>query len=107
MPHHYLNPDDADNPYRLPNIEVFAANYGECENCRKLYIGAVLQKGQRVSCTERECREDEHTIALSKVGWFYWYCVPGCLPDGEAEGPFDTEELALADARRDASTEFD
>lgn len=31
-------------------------------------------------------------------GWYWWACFPGCLPDGEAEGPFDTEAEAIADA---------
>lgn len=24
-------------------------------------------------------------------GWYYWYCFPGCLPEGEADGPHETE----------------
>ena len=32
-------------------------------------------------------------------GWFYWFCFPGCLPDSEPKGPFETEAEALADAR--------
>ena len=30
-------------------------------------------------------------------GWYYWYCQPGCLPDSEPIGPFDSEALALED----------
>ena len=32
-------------------------------------------------------------------GWFWWTCLPGCLPDGPAIGPFKTYAEALADAR--------
>jgi hypothetical protein len=32
-------------------------------------------------------------------GWYFWFCLPGCLPDSEQEGPFDSETEALADAR--------
>jgi len=32
-------------------------------------------------------------------GWYWWACWPGCLPDGEAIGPFETEEEAVQDAR--------
>ena len=35
-------------------------------------------------------------------GWFWWTCLPGCLPDGPAIGPFDTYAEALADAREGA-----
>ena len=34
------------------------------------------------------------------AGWYWWSCFPGCLPDGEANGPFDSEELAIEDARQ-------
>ena len=23
-------------------------------------------------------------------GWYYWYCVPGCLPDSEPFGPYES-----------------
>ena len=32
-------------------------------------------------------------------GWYWWPCFPGCLPDGDANGPFTTEAEALADAQ--------
>lgn len=28
-------------------------------------------------------------------GWYYWYCFPGCLPEGDPTGPFKTEEEAI------------
>jgi hypothetical protein len=32
-------------------------------------------------------------------GWYWWSCFPGCLPDSDPMGPFDTEAEALADAQ--------
>ena len=32
-------------------------------------------------------------------GWYWEPCFPGCLPDGESNGPFNTEALAVADAQ--------
>lgn len=46
-----------------------------------------------------EARQMEEGL---EAGWFYWPCFPGCLPDGEAMGPFETEEEALEDAREAA-----
>jgi hypothetical protein len=34
----------------------------------------------------------------SSPGWFWWACYPGCLPDGDAFGPFPTSYRALKDA---------
>lgn len=36
------------------------------------------------------------------LGWYWWACFPGCLPDGEATGPFRTSYLAWVDATGDA-----
>ncbi len=33
------------------------------------------------------------------AGWYWWPCFPGCLPDGEPNGPFETEAQATRDAR--------
>ena len=31
-------------------------------------------------------------------GWYWDACYPGCLPDGDPAGPFETEALAMANA---------
>lgn len=33
------------------------------------------------------------------LGWFWHACFPGCLPDSDLFGPFDTEAEAVADAQ--------
>jgi hypothetical protein len=33
------------------------------------------------------------------TGWYYWACFPGCLPDSDPIGPFDSEAEAIADAQ--------
>ena len=35
----------------------------------------------------------------AEEGWYWWACMPGCLPDDDPPGPFDTEADAIADAR--------
>jgi hypothetical protein len=30
--------------------------------------------------------------------WFWWPCFPGCLPDSEPNGPFESEDEAVIDA---------
>ena len=43
------------------------------------------------------------TLTGKKVsaGFYWWPCFPGCIPDGDAVGPFDTEEEAIKDAQQD------
>ena len=31
-------------------------------------------------------------------GWYWWACFPGCLPDGDPAGPFESEKNAIDDA---------
>ncbi len=33
------------------------------------------------------------------AGWYWQACFPGCLPDGDAMGPFDSHAAALDNAR--------
>jgi hypothetical protein len=65
----YSNPDREDDPYALPDVEVFYAD----------------------NITNEEGKPLE-------AGWYWWACFPGCLPDGDPSGPFATEAEALADA---------
>jgi hypothetical protein len=50
--------------------------------------------------TSSETKEDAK-------GWYYCYCFPGCLPDSDPVGPFDTEEAALADLREADMISYD
>lgn len=34
-------------------------------------------------------------------GWYWWACFPGCIPDSDPHGPFDTEDEARKDAQDD------
>lgn len=41
---------------------------------------------------------DDEDDAPRLAGWYWWACSPGCMPDGEAEGPFASSWLAKWDA---------
>jgi hypothetical protein len=36
----------------------------------------------------------------SEAGWYYWPCLPGCMPDSDPIGPFATEQEAIDDIRQ-------
>lgn len=96
MAQHYSDPARADDPYALPNLETFEAFPLDCEVCdASLCVGY----GEvRAYC--EECQKwQELPAETGELRWYYWYCFPGCLPDGDPVGPFETEEEALADAR--------
>jgi len=47
----------------------------------------------QISDEGRDEPEEEY-----EQGWYWWACFPGCLPDGEPSGPFDSSREALKDA---------
>lgn len=73
MSQHYSDPERENDKWSLPDVEVFYANEGDNED-----IGGP-------------------------EGWYYWFCFPGCMPEGPANGPYDTEQLALEAARDSAA----
>ena len=81
MSYHYSNPDRASDPHVLPDIEVF-------------HDDADIVNGHA-----RNFDSEGNPV---EAGWYWWPCLPGCLPEGDPNdpvGPFATEEEALADAR--------
>ena len=40
--------------------------------------------------------EDGEPVA---AGWYWQACFPGCLPDGDPSGPFESEQAAIDDAQ--------
>ena len=44
-----------------------------------------------------------HDVEGYDDGYYWWPCSPGCSPDGDAIGPFETEEEAIDDARERAA----
>lgn len=71
----YSDPEREVDPYALPDIEVF-------------WVEADI-------ASENNCG----VVTEVTSGWYYWSCMPGCLPDSEANGPFCSEELAVLDMR--------
>ena len=63
-----------------------------CEGCQS-HVTELSDgpHGERTICTA--CAAED-----TPAGWYWWACFPGCLPDGEATGPFPTEADADADA---------
>jgi hypothetical protein len=77
----YSDPSRADDAYALPDVEVFEITWD----------GEMLL-------------EDGSTAPL---GWYWWTCMPGCLPDGEADGPYETQAAALEAAQDGSDYSFD
>ena len=100
----YSDPRREDDPHALPDVEVFHAPDAEqCDRCGAIQLDG-LTGGNTDAC---DCRsvygvEPDETQREHVPGWYWWTCLPGCLPDSEPNGPFKTEAEALADAQADS-----
>lgn len=86
----YSDPKRQEDAYSLPDLEVFYHEHAKRELC-------MLNAGHKAELYG-ECIVDEEGDCMG-TGWYWQSCLPGCLPDSEPFGPFDTEEEALAEAR--------
>lgn len=83
-------------------IEVWRDEIWISECCNAEVHGgyATACKGQPCpSCNQPTEFEQDFDVLRVSLGWFWWPCFPGCLPDGEASGPFNSEAQAWEDAR--------
>jgi hypothetical protein len=81
----YSDPTRESDPYALPDVEVFYLSKLELAYCQRDVWYSIHNFGDDAN--------------LSEIGWYWWSCFPGCLPDSEPFGPFATEAEALADAQ--------
>ena len=104
MAQHYSNPALESEPMALPDLETFQLTAHEvAERDEELVYEYLKRHGFRLAIMNSRDRDHMLSAMVEEEGitggWFYWYCFPGCLPDSEPLGPFETQAEALADAR--------
>lgn len=85
MSQFYIDPARETDKWSLPDGEAFYADAGEW---------AYDANGERC-----DTHADDEEQEVNGAGWYWWVCLPGCMPDSDPHGPFETEEAAIADAR--------
>lgn len=109
MGQEYSNPERATDKYALPDIEVFQLTAREVAEMDEDLVWEYMHKHEfRLASMNSRTRDlmfnamiDEQSI---EGGYFYWYCFPGCLPEGSPMGPYKTYKEAL-EAAQDEATE--
>ncbi len=76
----YSDPSQADDTWTLPDVEVFRVSPME----------AIYNQ-------QNADRANEYTIF--EPGYYWWTCLPGCLPDSSPFGPYETEAAAIEAAQ--------
>lgn len=105
MAQYYSDPSREHDPHALPDLEVWSDYITIVRSkCGEFEVGRESEsaRGFCPSCERATCVDDLDEGGVERterMGWFYWFCFPGCLPDGDPVGPFKTEGAALAAAR--------
>ena len=107
MPQAYSDPSRESDTWSLPDLEIFQLTAREVaerdEDTIHEYMKDSRFKLAAMSSCVRERMFDEMIEDEGITGgWFYWYCFPGCMPDSEAMGPYDSYAQALEAARDEA-----
>ena len=76
MSRYYSDEARRDSVWALPDAEVFHADAGALST-----------------------HDDDADDVPSGAGWYFWYCLPGCMPDSFPFGPYADEAAAVAALR--------
>jgi len=95
----YSNPKRANDPYALPDVEMWQDEVWEVECRCGVYEIPEPADADEIYCPSCERKIDTGAATAGRKAWFYWFCFPGCLPDSDPAGPFGSEAEALADAQ--------
>jgi hypothetical protein len=88
---------------KLAGIEIFEVTAGDFLNAEPGSWQADLVAEELKRLSGKHDRDqawiDDQVDQITKsfAGFYWWSCQPGCLPDGEANGPFETAEEAEED----------
>jgi hypothetical protein len=103
----YSNPSRESDPWALPDVEIFQLTAHEAAELDEDTVSEYMrQHTYRLASMNSRVRDAMFDAMCEELGitggWFYWYCLPGCLPDSSPIGPFATREEALKDAQENA-----
>lgn len=95
----YSDPSKEQDKWSLPDVEIFQLTAREVAEqdeeliyeYRKRYEFRLASMNSRTCEAMFDAMIEDNDI---KGGWFYRYCLPGCLPDSSPFGPFDTYQEA-------------
>lgn len=96
-----------DETYALPDAEVFQLTAREVAEMDEDLVHEYMRRHEFRLASMNSCTRDAMFDAMIEAegiqgGWFYHHWFPGCLPDSDPIGPYDTYQAAIDAAREDA-----
>jgi hypothetical protein len=106
----YSDPKRESDPHSLPDLEIFELTAEEVAAMDEDLVHEYLRRREfRLATMNGRDREKMLAAMIEEQGiqggWFWHACLPGCLPDSDPFGPFESYAAALADARENAGVE--
>lgn len=102
----YSDPANEQDKWSLPDVEVFELTAREvAERDEDLVYEYMKRHEFRLAGMNSRTRDAMFDAMIEENGitggWFYWYCLPGCLPDSEPFGPYNTWQEAKQAAQEE------
>ena len=106
----YSDSKRTSNPYSLPDVEVFQLTAQEVASQDEDLVYEYMKRKKFRFAGVNSRNHDAMLDAMAKEegitgGWYWRTCLPGCVPDSSAFGPFNTRAEALADAQENSDGE--
>jgi hypothetical protein len=103
MSQHYSDTSRENETYALPDVETFYMSEADI-------LGVLADNGFTVNADDEVLDADgnladEYPYSPGAAGWYYQFCFPGCLPEGDPYGPYKTEQDAI-DAMREQASDY-
>ena len=98
----YSDPKRESDPHALPDVEVFQLTATEVASMDEDLIGEYIKSHPLASFNSRDREAMLGAIVEEEginSGWYWHTCFPGCLPESDPYGPFETAAEAKADAQ--------
>lgn len=104
MSQFYSDPARESEEHALPDAEVFELTAREVAEMDEDEIFEFSRRPEfRLATMNSHVRDAMFDAIIEECaiegGWFYWFCMPGCMPDSAPFGPFDTREEAIESCR--------
>ena len=103
----YSDPSRENEKWSLPDCQAFQLTAEEvAETMEDEIYNLMKRKEFRLASMSPRVREKMIETLIEengvKGGWFYFYCFPGCLPEGDPVGPFATCDEAIKACQEEA-----
>ncbi len=104
----FSDPSRKNEKYALSDCEAFQLTAEEVAETMEDEIYSLMKRPEFRLAGMNSCVREKMIETLIEEngiegGWFYWYCFPGCLPEGSPVGPFETCDEAVKACQEEAA----